>query len=135
MATKSNSSLGMLILQISLAIFLITFGIAGIQGNTGLLGDIKGAFGGNSTLNLVFGICELIAGILLILNLFNISALSGFVDIILLVIIIVWAAHIVMQDFSGIGNALNSSKAFLKWLRILAPDLLALSGLLIIKGI
>ncbi len=136
MAVSRKLSVGGIVLQIGLALYLIVMGIMGIQtGGNETLNAFKSLVGQNTVLPMIMAICELVAGILLLLNLFNINGFGTFLNLAILVIIVFWCIYIVMYDISVIGNAFKPGNAFMEWLRQFAPDLVILGGLLTVKGI
>lgn len=136
MAVGRKLSVGSIILQVGLSLYLIVSGIIGIQtGSNEGLNALKSLIGQNTFLPVVMAVCQLVAGILLLINVFNIQGFGTFLNIALLVIIVFWCIYIVLYDLGNLSAAFRSGRAFLDWLRNLTPDLIILGGLLTLKGI
>ena len=150
MATKSSTGFGVVLVQIALGLFFIASGILTLQLDSGFLGRIQAGFGGNEVATAVYsilngnvativiiaiGICEVLAGIFLILRFF--MAVGKLADIVLIIIMIVWIAVIILVDILGNGGllkgALNSFGSIISFLKVLSAHLLVLGGILIVK--
>lgn len=156
--STSKKSIGLFVTQIAIAILLVILGImtlqlnstdTGFNGLNNLIGSAKAGMDGNEIasavynlfgykspvakpLIIVLGICELIGGIFLAVNLFvNTGKLE---NIFLLVILIMWIVVIVLVDI--LGNAgiakvnWQSTAAILSYFKNLASHLLVLGALL-----
>lgn len=122
MAKKSTASIGRFILQIALGVMLAVGGIWALQGG----GDFgaKALRDMSDVLGIVFGVIELVAGVLLILELFLGDQFGKFDNILMLIIMIVWAVAIVVGDF------LNADfKPFLPWIYNLASHVIVLGAM------
>ena len=130
---KERVSLFHLVLQIAVGCLLAVGGIWALQGggdpaavwiarNMGNLGK---------TLRIVFGVVELVVGILLILKFF-IAGLSSLSKILMFIVVIIWAIVVVCGDILG-GSGILQSKDFLSALYRLAMDVIILCGIIIIK--
>lgn len=131
MAKKSTLSIGRLILQLALGIMLAVAGIVALQGGKAndAIQALKSIFDGDAEKIIVtiFAVIELLAGILLIVELF-LGDRFGKVDNILgLVIIVVWAIAIVLMDFLG-DNFLKPD--VLPWLYQLSGHAIVLGALI-----
>ena len=150
MATKSSTGFGVVLVQIALGLFFIASGILTLQLDSGFLGRLQAGFGGNEVATAVYsilngnvativiiaiGICEVLAGIFLILRFF--MAVGKLADIVLIIIMIVWIAVIIIVDILGNGGllkgALNSFGSIISFLKVLSAHLLVLGGILIVK--
>lgn len=150
MATKSSTGFGVVLLQIALGLFFIASGILTLQLDSGFLGRLQAGFGGNEVATAVYsilngdvaniviiaiGICEVLAGIFLILRFF--MGVGKLADIVLIIIMIVWIAVIVLVDILGNGGllkgALNSFGSIISFLKVFSAHLLVLGGILIVK--
>ncbi len=123
---------GTLLLQIVLAVFLITLGIAGLtQWNSRLneLGrSLSRLFGRpDNPFNLIAAIAELVAGIIIGLALV-VSMESRVIWISCLVIVILWIVKILWVFV--FNNAFEPD--FVSWLNALSADLIVLVGLWIV---
>ena len=144
--SKTHLSLGRLILQLALGLFLAISGIwvlAGF-GNWSWVSDgdagaaaIKSIIQNRTLENILvisYGVVELIAGIFLILSLFIGDVFGAFGNVLHIIIMIVWIVAIVLIDFlsssSGISLLRNS---FLKWLYQVATHLIILGALIYLK--
>ncbi len=144
--SKTHLSLGRLILQLALGLFLAISGIwvlAGFGNWSWVSTDDAGATAiksiiQNRTLENIlvisYGVIELIAGIFLILSLFIGDVFGAFGNILHIIIMIVWIVAIVLIDFlsssTGISLLRNS---FLKWLYQVASHLIILGALIYLK--
>lgn len=128
--------IGAVVMQIGLALYLIVTGVTGIQtGNNEGLHVLKSLIGDVAILSIIMAGCQIAAGVLLLLNLFNISKFNSFLSISLIVIIVFWCIYIILYDFGGIRSVFTSVDSVVSWLRQLSPDLIILGGLLLLKGI
>lgn len=147
---NSNKSLGLLVLNIAMAIFLIVSGILTLQLDSSFLGQIQASFSGNEVASAVYsifkgdlrnlanpiiiilGICEIIAGAFIILNMFVDT--GNIKSIFLLVIMIVWIVVIVLVDVLGkngiCGDAFKSTKNVLAFFKSLSAHLMVLGAIL-----
>ena len=150
MTTKSSTGFGVVLIQIALGLFFIASGILTLQLDSGFLGRLQAGFGGNEVATAVYsilngnvaniviiaiGICEVLAGIFLILRFF--MGVGKLADIVLIIIMIVWIAVIILVDILGNGGflkgALNSFGSIISFLKVLSAHLLVLGGILIVK--
>lgn len=148
--SSSKKAIGFVLLQIALGLFLIVSGLFTIQLDGGFLGNVQASFSGNEVANAVrsflkgdvanivifiLGICELLAGIFLLISFFvNVGKIE---DTILLIIMIVWILVIVLVDIIGNGGLLNgalkSFSSILSFLKVLSNHLLVLASIIIVK--
>lgn len=125
-------SVSYLVLNLSLALMFIALGISGISsynsGGAEIMRGLSQVFGGrNSVIPLVFSIVQLVAGILLVLNIFNIFP-SSLTSILLLVIFIFWCITILLNYFANGFMKPN----FVTWLGNVSVQLVILSSLWIV---
>ena len=114
------------------------------------MGRLQAGFGGNEVATAVYsilngdvaniviiaiGVCELLAGIFLILRFF--MGVGKLADIVLIIIMIVWIVVIVLTDILGNGGllkgALSSFGSIITFLKVFSSHLLVLGGILIVK--
>lgn len=150
MATHKSMGLGLVLVQIALGLFFIASGIMTLQLEGGFLGRIQAGFGGNEVATAVhsivkgdvaniviiaIGVCELLAGIFLILRFF--TGVGKLADVVLIIIMIVWIVVIVLTDILGRGGllkgALDSFGSVITFLKVISSHLLVLGGILIVK--
>ena len=120
MSTRKSMGLGLVLIQIALGLFFIASGIMTLQLEGGFLGRIQAGFGGNEVATAVYsilngnvaniviiaiGVCELLAGIFLILRFF--MGVGKLADVVLIVIMVVWIVVIVLTDILGNGGLLK----------------------------
>jgi hypothetical protein len=121
------------VLEIAVAAFLITLGIAGLlnwdSGLTQVGRDINRAFGkASSPIALIVAIVELLAGVLVLFSAF-VSVEARLPYLLTLVIAILWALRILFGFF---GRDLFEPN-FVVWLNRLAADLIVLLALWMIN--
>ena len=126
---KGSSNSSVFFLQIAVAVFFLASGIVGIINYNSTGSELARAFGrllggGNSNLNLIIAILELISGgMLLIGSVVSFSGRSGFIAA--LIIFILWGVKIVyshvMYNFG--------QPDILVWIYRLSPDLVILAAL------
>lgn len=103
MAKKSEFSIGRLILQLALGLMLAIAGIWALAGKGGdaaveaLRGMLKGD--ARDIVVMFFAVIELLAGILLIVELFAGDKFGKIDNLLGIIIIAVWAIAIVLMDF------------------------------------
>lgn len=138
MSNKSTLSIGRMVLQIALGVMLAVAGIWALQGD----GDdaaaaIRSIFDGNieNILVIVFGVIELLAGILLIVELFAGERFGKFDSLLMIIVMIVWIVAIVLIDFLGAGGILKGgARHFLEWLYAFASHLIVLGAMLYLNN-
>ncbi len=130
---KNRVSLGSwdvgIVLEIALAAFLITLGLAGLlnwdSGLTQVGRDINRAFGrASNPIAVIVAIVELLAGVMLLFSAF-VSVEARLLYLLTLVIAILWALRILFGFF---GRDLFEPN-FVVWLNRLAADLIVLLAL------
>ena len=126
-----NKSIGLFILQISVALYLFATGILGLTGNWYRDGEIRRAvsaiFRGNiaEIIIVIIAICAVAAGVLLLLDLFNIEL--EILDLVLLILMIVWVVFIFLVDiYYPLNNRVSN---FVDYLRQLGSHLMVLGGM------
>jgi uncharacterized membrane protein YphA (DoxX/SURF4 family) len=136
--SKNVSVLGMIILQIALGAFFLVSGISTLQGGTGdeAASAIRHLVNGNLSdiLCIVFGVIELLAGVILLLKLF--AATGTVLDgILMFIIMLVWIVAIVLVDILGRGGLLNGFGGnVLSFFRVFASHLLILGAIFVVKN-
>lgn len=133
MSKNSGMSIGKVLLQLALGVMLAVAGIWALQGGgDAAVEAIKGIFNGDiaKILVIVFGIIELLAGVLLIIELFAGEKFGKFDNILMFIIMIVWVIAIVLVDFLGKGGILNGgANNFLEWIYTFASHLIVLGAM------
>lgn len=122
--SAKSKSIGRLILQLALACLLIVGGIWALQG-AGDFGAmaLKGMLGAK-WVGLIFGVLELVAGVLLLLECFIGDKFGAFDNLLGWIIMIVWAIAIIVGDILK-GNFND----FLPWLYNFAGHIIVLGAL------
>lgn len=144
--SKTHLSLGRLILQLALGLFLAISGIwvlAGfgnwswVSGGDAGAAAIKSIIQNRTLENILvisYGVVELIAGIFLILSLFIGDVFGAFGNVLHIIIMIVWIVAIVLIDFLSSSNGISLLRnSFLKWLYQVATHLIILGALIYLK--
>ena len=106
MAKKSSASIAKIILQIAVGVFLAIAGIWALQGGGDFaVNSLKKVFSGDvaKIVAMIFGVIELIAGVLLVVEVFVGDKFGKFDNILGWIILIVWLAAIVIGDFIAKG--------------------------------
>ena len=140
MANKTGLRLFWVVLNLAVGAMLAVGGIWALQGG----GDfgchaIKTVFSGLSSdllriIVIAYGVIELLSGIFIILQLFVGDRMGTFGSILKLIVVIVWAAAIVLADFLGKGGLLHGGmNNFLSWLYGFAMHLIVLCALLVTR--
>ena len=146
----SNKSMGVVLLQIALGLFLLASGIMTLQLDSGLAGRLQAGFGGNEVASAIYrildgdfakiviiivGVCELLAGVFLLISFF--VDVGKIADLVLFIIMIMWIVVIVLVDILGSGGLLDGAfKSFgsiLSFMKVLSAHLLVLGAILIVK--
>ncbi len=134
-------SVGLVILQIAVALFLLVSGVTGLlKSSAGDLAPIvtflNKLFENASLVSLIviiLSVSEIIAGFFLLSELLTTDL--RITDMILVVFIILWAANIVLVDFIGPiseGTAFHSVKGILNYLSVLSSHLMVLGALILV---
>jgi len=123
-----NRSIGGFILYIGIALYLLAAGLIGIFGQGGefgaMVGSIFGGGGLSTAIAIVFSVAAIIAGVLLLLQLFGME--FGIIEIILIVFAVLWIIFIVVHDILGL---FRGSGNILSWLSGLAIHLVVLGAI------
>lgn len=133
--------LGLIILQIAVALFLFVSGVTGLLSSSA--GDLSAVVGflnnllkNPSIVNLVMiilSVCEIIAGFFLIAELFTTDL--RITDMILIVFIVLWIANIILVDFVGPigeGSLFKNTNNILRYLSTLSSHLMVLGALIMV---
>lgn len=129
---KTQYSFGKFLLQIALGAMLVVGGIWAFTGG----GDFgctafESVFSGDflKIIKIIFGLIELLAGVLLIVELFTKDIFKKFDNILMLIIIIAWIVAIVFGDF--IGGIFKAGFSWeWEWLYGLASHVIVLGAML-----
>ena len=131
MAKDSGFSIGRFILQLALGLMLAISGIWSLANNKGdaAVAALRSIFDGDAEkiIVLIFSVIEMLAGILLIVELFAGDKFGKFDNLLGIIIIVVWAIAIVLMDFLN-GNFLKPD--VLPWLYNLAGHCVVLGALI-----
>ncbi len=162
MAVSKKKTVGVIILQLALALFLVFSGIKALQvtyTSDASLGQKINAFinrsaagyTGNELVSavdqlveskeaatiiiVILAVCELIAGAFLAINFFVDT--GKFTEIILLIIMVLWVVILILVDIIGSGGLVNGAfedlGAFLAFSRSISSHLLVLGAILIVS--
>lgn len=120
-----NRSVAGFVMYIGTALYLLVAGVAGIFGRGGdisaMVGALLGGGGLATAIAIIFSLAALVAGVLLLLQVFGME--FGIIEIILIVFSILWIVFIIVMD---IIVPLRSHPAFWTWLGALASHLIVL---------
>ena len=123
-----NRSIGGFILYIGIALYLLAAGLIGIFSSGGefsmMVGSIFGVGGLSTIVAIIFSVAAIVAGVLLILQLFGME--FGITNIILIVIAVLWILFIIVHDVLGLFRGPGS---FLSWLSVFAIHLVVLGAI------
>ena len=128
-----NKSIGLFILNIAVAIYLLATGILGLTGRKyfpdaeirrAVTSLFKGDFA--EILIVILSVLAIAAGAFILLKFFGISI--PITELLLVILAIVWVVFIIMID---IVYPLNHSRGynFVEWLRVLGAHLMVLAGI------
>ena len=134
-------TVGLVVLQIALAFFLIVAGVLGlIRSTAGELGQTIALFDAvfrsqtiTTIIIITLAVAELIAGVFLIVEFF--SGEIRLTNVILLVFMILWIVNIVLIDIIGSinGNIFTSTMSVLNYLSQLSRHLMILGAIIAVK--
>ena len=134
-------TVGLVVLQIALAFFLIVAGVLGlIRSTAGELGQtitlLDAVFRSQTITTIIIitlAVAELIAGVFLIVEFF--SGEIRLTNVILLVFMILWIVNIVLIDIIGSinGNIFTSTMSVLNYLSQLSRHLMILGAIIAVK--
>ncbi|GHV90976.1 hypothetical protein AGMMS50268_14790 [Spirochaetia bacterium] len=133
-----NRSIGVYCTHIAVALYLFAEGILGISGKKlgGLVGrnDLESVLlqilkrgDLSNALVIVLSVAAIVAGIFLILELFQVQV--PITDIILLVFLIIWALFILLKDIIGPIQS-NKDFSFIPWAKATGVHLMILGALI-----
>jgi uncharacterized membrane protein YphA (DoxX/SURF4 family) len=137
---KGATSIWKTILQIALAVLLIIGGLNVFlgEGKDDLVKAVANVFSNGTVKDVVtyaLAAVELIAGVLLILDFFNVKSLDKLDDIFLAIIMICWiVVFIVLGDFVGLFKNGIKGNEILPFLVSLAKNCIMVSAMGIIKA-
>jgi len=122
-----KEGIGVFLWKIAVALYLIANGVLGISSG----GDFKTIFNAIGLGNIfvtIAGVIALVAGIAILLEMFNIEL--SFLDTLIFIIAIIWAVYIVIEIISWLGNG-AFGKNLWHTLQMLAVHVMVLASLLI----
>lgn len=133
MASRSRGSV--FLIQLALGIFFIALGIEGIATYNSQINEFARAVGRffgsqNDIIPLIFAIVEVVAGVVILLEIF-VPVDSRMFFIASLVILVFWGVVMVLRYITG-GNFLEPD--YLPWIAAFSKDLVILSALWIVTG-
>jgi hypothetical protein len=125
-----NRSFGGFILYIATALYLLAAGVMGLFAGRGgeFYGMVSGILGGggpSTFIAIIFAIAAIVAGVLLLLQLFGME--FGIIEIILIAFGILWILFILVSD---VINPLKTHPDLWAWLRTLASHLVVLGAII-----
>jgi uncharacterized membrane protein YphA (DoxX/SURF4 family) len=135
-------SIGLIILQVAVAIYLLVSGITGLlHSNAGdlapvvaFLNDILESRTISTILVIVISVGEIIAGVFLVTELFTTDL--RVTNLIIFLFVILWVANIVLVDFLGAftdGSTFRNVNNVLKYLGTLSSHLMVLGALIAVN--
>ena len=133
-------SMGITVLQIALAVFLVVSGVTGLmQSTAGNLNPaavfmtqlLKSPTMGTAII-ISIAVCELIAGFFLLMGLFTLS--PRILNVILIIFTVLWIINIVLIDFIGTFNSgIHGVQGLLTYLQQLSGHLMVLGALISVQ--
>ena len=142
MGENMKRSIGLIILQIAVALYLLVSGVTGLLNSSagdlaGVIGFLNDLFKNPSMVTLlviVLSISEIIAGFFLLVELFTTDL--RVTDMILFIFVILWIANIILVDFiapiSG-GTIFKSVDSVLRYVSVLSSHLMVLGALILVS--
>jgi hypothetical protein len=125
-----NKSIGLLILNISTALYLAATGILGLSDKLFRGGEIRQAanaiFKGNiaNIFAIILSLCAIAAGVFILLRLFG--ARIAITELLLVILMVVWIIFIIWIDILPL---LNGKGNFVDFLRSIGAHLMVLGGM------
>ena len=133
-------SMGITVLQIALAVFLVVSGVTGLmQSTAGNLNPaavfmtqlLKSSTMGTAII-ISIAVSELIAGFFLLMGLFTLS--PRILNVILIIFTVLWIINIVLIDFIGTFNSgIHGVQGLLTYLQQLSGHLMVLGALISVQ--
>ena len=127
-----NRSIGLILLNFAVAIYLLATGILGLTGrkyfpDAEIRRAVTSLFRGNiaEILIVVLSVLAIAAGVFILLKFFGISI--AITELLLVILAIVWVVFIIMIDIVYPLNHRGSN--FVEWLRVLGAHLMVLAGI------
>jgi len=121
------AGIGAVIWKIAVALYLLATGVLGVNKGGDLAGILRYIFKGNADIFIIVaGVIAIVAGILLLLEMFNVRV--PILDTLILIVAIIWAVFIVFILIHWIGNSFG---AFWETLQKLGIYVMVLASLLI----
>ena len=128
-----NRSIGLIVLNFAVAIYLLATGILGVTGRRFFPdGEIRRAvtslFSGNlaEILIVILAVVAIAAGVFILLRFFDIN--FAITELLLIILAIVWVVFIIMIDI--VYPISHSGTNFVDWLRSFGSHVMALGGIL-----
>lgn len=136
--STTKKSAGVLLLQISLAIIFLVNGIRTVFYSSNQLKDLFGNGDLGNILNIVIGVIEMIAGVILLIQLFAPLGVS-LNNLLMLIIMILCIAIIVVFDVLGDGGLLGGKvfknrNNFFTFLENFSAHLLMLGAVIVVRN-
>ncbi|MDR2597719.1 MAG: hypothetical protein LBC76_10435 [Treponema sp.] len=134
--SKSNSrgfssSIGLVLLNLSVAVYLFATGIMGITGSKGgeILIAVNSIFSGDFAriLMIIISVLAIAAGVFILIRFFGISI--SITEILLIILAITWLIFILMIDIVYPIN--NKGIDFIAWLRSFGSHVMVLAGIIL----
>jgi hypothetical protein len=134
MAKTAKLSIGMVLLNFAVAIYLFATGIIDLTGSRLSGGEIRqgvnAIFSGDfaNIIVIILAILAIVAGLFVLLKVFGVAIPN--IDLILVILAIAWLVIIILFDF--IHSLFKPD--FLPWLRTFGAHLMGLGGILLATG-
>jgi hypothetical protein len=126
-----NKSIGVFVLNIATALYLLATGIIDISGGRWFKGGeirtaVNSIFRGDAAkiVTIILAVIAIVAGVLILLRLFEIAVPSA--ELILIILAIVWIVFIILVDFSPL---FKGKLEFIDFLRNIGAHLMVLGGI------
>jgi len=122
-----KKSIGLILLNFAVAIYLFATGILGLTGTGGEIGQaVRGIFSGDfaKIIVVILSVIAIAAGVFILLKFFGLSI--AITELLLVILAIAWLVFIILID---VVYPIGHKGDFVEWLRGLGAHLMVLGGI------